>query len=175
LTKAKIFRIITLRKKIKGVKMRIKTIIIGNNPDTNFIVWVMKTHTGVKYICNGFELSCSTRDKKEVIEGFENYCDFDNCYNECDELREELVEELKIAECLGIAISSLKEEVEDGKAVIIDGGCGEVVEMFWGGDCDFNKNKAIEVAQDYEDLALALAEKEGWKVIEINNCKAVAN
>jgi hypothetical protein len=75
--------------------MKIKTIIVGNNPDTDFIVWVMKTHTGIKYVCSGFELSCSTRSKEEVIRAFENYCNFDDCYDECDKMRDELINELK--------------------------------------------------------------------------------
>ncbi len=61
------------------------------------------------------------------------------------------------------------EAVEDGEVVIIDSGCGEVVEMI--------KSCGVENVENfagaYEKKALEIAEKEGWEIVEVNNCNAV--
>jgi len=66
-------------------------------------------------------------------------------------------------------LESLKEAVIDGEAVLIDSGCGEVTDMI--SSCGIENIEKF--AEDYEKKALELAEKEGWEVVEVNNCKAV--
>jgi len=66
-------------------------------------------------------------------------------------------------------INSLIEAVEDEEVVIIDSGCGEVLEMIESCGVADVDNFAVE----YEEKALKIANEKGWKIIEVNNCKAV--
>ncbi len=66
-------------------------------------------------------------------------------------------------------LKSLKEAVEDGEVVIIDSGCGEVLDMI--DTCGVSNSE--EAASEYEKRAIELADQEGWQIVEKNNCKAV--
>ena len=74
-------------------------------------------------------------------------------------------------EILKDLLESLKEAVEDGEIVIIDSGCGEVTDMIES--CGVENVEGI--AAEYEKAAKELAEKEGWEIVEKNNCIAVKN
>ncbi len=72
-------------------------------------------------------------------------------------------------EILKDLIESLIEAIEDGEVVKIDSGCGEVVDMIES--CGVENVEKF--AKEYEKEALKVAEERDWKVVEVNNCKAV--